>query len=179
MSKNIPYLLLRQNFYNQQRLQNHLQKLVKIKNNNDLEFNLNLVLQWKTLDFSLSTPSSIVKNLQVMTLVDVLDELIFRDSFNTIYEFCKSDVNLKTKLCQQDWFHISKFLRDILTHGKVSPKYFKSLEWQKSYKKHGFTLTWENIQNSTIPQIPKRRRPYLKFFKDMKKFVKELETEFA
>lgn len=177
MSQNLSYKLLKQNFDNQKRLHTHLQKLIQIRDNFDLEFNLNVVLQIKTLDLS-TTSSSIVTNNQFMTLSDIIDELIFRDSFNTIYEFCKTDTKLKKRLFEQDWFYVVKFLRDFLTHGRVRTKFFKNKEWKNHHSKHGFVVTWRNIEHSIMPKIPKRKRPYLKFFQDMKKFVKELEAEY-
>ena len=58
--------------------------------------------------------------------------------------------------------YLKKNKKLIKDHKLMNDRIKKSKEWKKSYKKHGVVLTWENIQNSIIPQIPKQKRPYLK-----------------
>lgn len=181
MTQNFSYKILKQNFGNQQRLLTYIQKLVSLDNCSDLDFYLNQVIQLKTFDLKSSNSVSldVSKKIRFMILIDIVDELVLRDSFNAIYEYCKTDNNLKMKLYDQDWFYIVKFLRDFLTHGKVQTGFFPQKEWKKPHSKYGFVITWENIEKSKMPVHPKRKRPYLKFFKDMKKFVKELEMEYT
>ena len=167
---------LSQNFRNQEGLLRVIQKIYEIDDVDNLEFYLHQVIQVKTSDFASQSWDNIVSNTRFMILLEILDELILRDSFNAINEFCKSK-KLTQKLKSQDWYHVVKFLRDYLTHGRVEVRYFPEKEWSQSHSKYGFIINYDNIIQSKMPKFPKRKRPYLKFIKDMKKFVKELNCE--